>query len=927
MTIYFFLILGIILIILVLYLILLFSTRDENNEFSIIEISPGKTEENIVLLNKMALLIRNLRSIPQEKSICSIIFDITAVDNNGLRTFRVIASKEYQDNILGILKSNFPDFLITCKETISEELFFKSYKSFFVFTADSNRPIMKNSIHNQESMIENVKTIVNSVGIGSFQIMLKFWQSDSSLLDEKSLDEIQIGNTQVSDINYIKNIEISCRFLGFDEEISNMAALPSSCGGILNLSNKFNRITKSYNKWVYKATHYWVQNFIINILYYLHHWMEPRLQYFSGADSLWLSTKELTYLYSFIYASNVDTLPYKMCNPRKILAKQKELEAIYSSNEFTNVALIDHPSCEEKTYFKVDNKTRLKHTYVIGKTGSGKTTVMLNLMKNDIESGKSFALFDPHGDLSNELLNLVPDFRQKDVVYIDPSHFLWFGNINLSVFSFLREIQECQKVEEDLLHNFQTWWEVKMNHTDALMSMIVTILKDVSIWWKEHWWSRMEALLMNIGSELFKYNLSEISDFSAFLNNASFRKTIISQMSDPALQEEFRNLEARWEKIRDEYFQPLKSRFRIFMSKSMWKIFSGTPKMKLRDMMDTGNILIFRLPNGHLWEEANTLGAIMIGLFWAMAQSRISTEEKERKIFTVYIDEVQKFMTSSFCSILEESRKYGLNLVMANQYLKQVSDRNPAIYNSIHGNVWTFISFGVGIDDWGRLCEKFGLSAVDMTNIPPHHAYVQCNNSDETFSIKTEVVERNPKYTYPGKDNIIRQSYLKYWIDTLKAEKIKHFSERKVVLYQYLVHHPEWSFGEFMFEFNYNKTVIDKLLEALQQSKAIQISDDKYSADIEIINEYLNQNDNYMEMLEFDHIFTETILKDSISLKWYYDRYGTLPEYGYTKENYRYELLTNENKGWTSWNINPNIIIQGDEITWVDNIPPPWVDE
>lgn len=77
----------------------------------------------------------------------------------------------------------------------------------------------------------------------------------------------------------------------------------------------------------------------------------------------------------------------------------------------------------------------------------------------------------------------------------------------------------------------------------------------------------------------------------------------------------------------------------------------------------------------------------MIGLFWAMAQSRISTEEKERKIFTVYIDEVQKFMTSSFCSILEESRKYGLNLVMANQYLKQVSDRNPAIYNSIHGNV------------------------------------------------------------------------------------------------------------------------------------------------------------------------------------------------------------------------------------------------
>ncbi len=879
----------------------------DDKEFSIIEVLPCKIDENKVLMNKMVLFITNLKSIPQNKGLCNIIFDITNQDD-GLRTFRIIVSKDYQDDIFKILLANFPDFSIKCVKTVNENSFFDSYKWFSVFRSNEDRPLVRDITYDEEHMFENIKTLVNSVRKGSFQIILKFGKSFSTLVDEKDLEMVEISKIQASKINYNKDIEVVFRFLCFDEDF-NASSLPSAVGWILNMGGKFNVLTKILRNWIYESKSFWGKNVIKNIIHRMFHGEDQRLSYFSDADSIFLSAREISYLYCFLYASNVKTLPYKIGNPRKVLAKQKELEASYSDSEFTNIALIDHPSCEEKTYFKVDNKTRLKHTYIIGKTGSGKTTVMLNLMKNDIESGKSFALFDPHGDLSNEVLNLVPDFRQKDVVYIDPSH--WFGSTNLSVFSFLREIQECQKIEEDLLHNPQTWWEIKVNHSDALMSMFVTILKDVSIWWKEHWWSRMEALLMNIGSELFKYNLSEISDFSAFLNNSSFRKTIISQMSDAVLQEEFRNLEAKWEKIRDEYFQPLKSRFRIFMN----NILSGTPKMKLRDMMNTGKILIFRLPNGQWWEDAMLLGSIMVGLFWAMAQSRISTEERERKIFTVYIDEVQKFMTSSFCSILEESRKYGFNLVMANQFLKQISDKKPEVYNSIHGNVWTFISFGVGIEDWERLSKKFGLNAIDMVNIPPYHAYVRCEPySDETFSIKTEVVEQNPAYTYPGKDSIIRQSYLKYWIDTLKVEKIKHYSERRYVIYNYLVHNPEWSYEDFMFKFDYNETIKDKLLEILDQSRVIQISDGKYSADMEMVNEYLNRKDNWMEVFEFDYISTETILKDSISLKWYYDKYWCLPEYNYTKENYRYELLANEDREWPPTNTDSNIIIWENEI-------------
>lgn len=111
----------------------------------------------------------------------------------------------------------------------------------------------------------------------------------------------------------------------------------------------------------------------------------------------------------------------------------------------------------------------------------------------------------------------------------------------------------------------------------------------------------------------------------------------------------------------------------------------------------------------------------MVGMFWAMAQTRINVPENERKDFTLYIDEVQNFITDGFASIFEEARKYRLRMVMANQFTKQIFDRNPQVFNSINGNIGTFIALGIGHDDSKVLGEYFDITPSDMVNIPPLH--------------------------------------------------------------------------------------------------------------------------------------------------------------------------------------------------------------
>jgi hypothetical protein len=132
------------------------------------------------------------------------------------------------------------------------------------------------------------------------------------------------------------------------------------------------------------------------------------------------------------------------------------------------------------------------------------------------------------------------------------------------------------------------------------MGMIVSILKDVSVGGKAHWGSRMDSIMKNVGTELLKYNSSEILDMSSYLNSALFRKNIIANIEELSIKEELLNFELKDEKARDEAFQPVRNRFQIFMSETMRGIFSGEPKLSLKEMMDTNKIMILRLPKGVL---------------------------------------------------------------------------------------------------------------------------------------------------------------------------------------------------------------------------------------------------------------------------------------------------------------------------------------
>jgi hypothetical protein len=169
----------------------------------------------------------------------------------------------------------------------------------------------------------------------------------------------------------------------------------------------------------------------------------------------------------------------------------------------------------------------------------------------------------------------------------------------------------------------------------------------------------------------------------------------------------------------------------------------------------------------------------MINIFWKFAQGRSNMPENLRKDFTIYIDEVQNFITDDIASILEEARKYRLRLVMASQYIRQLSDVNPHVYNSLIGNIGTFIALGVGHDDSAMLSQYFDVSSMDLQKIPPLHGYIKCQYySSDTFNIKLKFIEQDPSQSYPGRLALMNLSHEKYGLKKTNSPSLRTYFEK-----------------------------------------------------------------------------------------------------------------------------------------------------
>jgi hypothetical protein len=333
--------------------------------------------------------------------------------------------------------------------------------------------------------------------------------------------------------------------------------------------------------------------------------------------------------------------------------------------------------------FGLSRADRRQHLYCVGKTGTGKSTLLRNLILQDIENGEGVALLDPHGDLAEEILDCIPPWRTDHVVYFNPGDDA--HSVGLNVIG-----------------------RVPAKYRHVVASGVTGAFKSI---WSDSWGPRLEYFLYACVAALLECENVSLLAVQRMLVDERYRAWVVKQVKDPSVRtfwvKEFASYE---KKFLAEILSPVRNKVgQLLMAPPMRHILGQvTSTFDPRFMMDNGRILIANLSKGRLGEDkANLLGAILVTQFQLAAMSRVDTPEENRRDFHLYIDEFHNFSTDSFASILSEARKYRLCLTLAHQYTAQL---DPTIRDAVFGNVGSLISFRVGDFDAETLERAFGNS-------------------------------------------------------------------------------------------------------------------------------------------------------------------------------------------------------------------------
>ncbi len=354
----------------------------------------------------------------------------------------------------------------------------------------------------------------------------------------------------------------------------------------------------------------------------------------------------------------------------------------------------------QRVKFGIKTDDRRRHLYLIGKTGMGKSTVMENMIIQDIANGEGVALVDPHGDFAEKIIDYIPSSRINDVVYFNPSD-----------------------IEYPIAFNVME--SVSQEHKHLIASGLVGVFKKL---WADSWGPRLEYILRNAILALLDYPDSTLLGINRMFVDKLYRNKVIAKIKDPVVKafwvEEYSKYRAEFA---IEAVASIQNKIGQFLSTALIRNVVGQVKstIDIREMMDSQKILIMNLSKGRIGEDASALlGAMMITKIQLAAMSRIDMPEEERKDFYLYVDEFQNFATESFASILSEARKYRLDLIIAHQYIEQLSEEVRA---AVFGNVGTIMCFRIGAADAEFLAQEFAPYFVeeDLVNLTKFDVYLK----------------------------------------------------------------------------------------------------------------------------------------------------------------------------------------------------------
>lgn len=452
-----------------------------------------------------------------------------------------------------------------------------------------------------------------------------------------------------------------------------------------------------------------------------------RLIFFSFRNRLtflnksYLSVSEISSLYHFPFANTASTEDLVKTHSKELpaplsLKKGNKLDVIFGKNNYGGTT----------TDIGLTEEERETHMYIIGRTGSGKTTMMFSMAKHDIEQGRGMAFLDPHGDVADDLVSIIPKERLNDLVFINPIDLKYPIGINI--------LELTEGLDEDELELEK---EVVCEGVISLFRKVFSKEENTNA-------HRIEYILRNAIYTSFTVENRTIFTIYDLLNNPPFQKQVLAKLKDENLKNFW-----KFEFGRAGDFQVVKMVGGVTAKIGRF-LFSPTAKRMLEQpkstinfdkLMNEGKIIICNLSQGKLGEDtAKLLGTTIMTKIQQAALKRSNMPEGKRKPFYLYVDEFQNFATHSFTKMLSEGRKYKLRVTLAEQSTSQQDDKN--IVNVILANVTTVVCFRTAnyIDE-ELMLNQFApyVAKGDISNLPKYHFYIKVSALDpeEPFSGET----------------------------------------------------------------------------------------------------------------------------------------------------------------------------------------------
>ena len=370
---------------------------------------------------------------------------------------------------------------------------------------------------------------------------------------------------------------------------------------------------------------------------------------------------------------------------------------MFDSNSVTPFARVDYR--DDNRVFGIKREDRRYHLLAIGRTGTGKSTLLTNFIKSDLENGEGLAVLDPHGDLAQMATHLVPESR-SDVLIFEP------GN-------------------PDNQLRFNPLHVARPDQRHLVVSDLITVFQEI---WSRSWGPRLEYILRVVLLTLTERPGYTLLDALRMLNDRDFRDSVVAKIEEPILKRFWTDEFNQYSKgYRTEAIAPIQNKLGEFLINPVLRRIFEDPEGDIhpREIMDGGQVFIANLSVGRIGRDiAKLLGATLVGKFGLAALSRSDQTPSDRRDFYFYVDELPLFATASIETILSETRKYGFAMTAGMQYLDSVDSK---LLGALLGNVGNLVVFRVGAKDAGVLEREFApvFSREDLLGLPYHHIYVR----------------------------------------------------------------------------------------------------------------------------------------------------------------------------------------------------------